>query len=50
MKIPANGLMTRLNWGNSRLNQENKWDSLKAGTCQIISGQFSPQSTCPHEK
>lgn len=50
MKIPANGLVTRLNRGNSRLNQENKWDSLKAGTRRIIFGEFSPQSTCPHQK
>lgn len=50
MKIPAIGLVTRVNRGNSRLNQENKWDSLKAGIWQIIFGVFSPQSTCPHQK
>lgn len=50
MKIPASGLVTTLNRGNSRLNQENKWDSLKAGTRKIIFGEFSPQSTCPHQK
>lgn len=50
MKIPANGLVTRLKRGNGRFNQENKWDSLKAGTWQIIFGEFSPQSACPHQK
>lgn len=50
MKILANGLVTRLNRGNNKLNQENKWDSLKASTLQIIFGEFSPQSTRPHQK